>query len=250
MTLPPEPGHQGLSACFLTDTEPLSAAGTSPRMGYRGSPRTPYPSPHPEHPHPWPGRAPSLAVLARRWNPLLLVCFLSLSPEAPGPPCPDPPTNDLCLALKKAPPSASPAAMGDANNLGPQEASKLGESEAGGSSSAPTHTRGSQGLPSPMTGFQETCSQGGPKLGLSHPGYCACPGKATSAVQGPVPARAQRPQHPEQEERAREAPNQREWMGRRSRKGSQRGAREGKDQLLPSAPPFPPHPPLPFVGLR
>lgn len=87
-------------------------------------------------------------------------------------------------------------------------------------------------------------------MGLSHPEYRAYPGKATSAVQGPVPARAQRPQRPEQDERAREAPNQREWMGRTSGKESQRGSREGKDQLLPSAPPFSPHPPLPFLGLR
>lgn len=92
----------------------------------------PYPLPHPEHLHPLASKCTfalracpqvesSSPILEKRI--ILFSYFLSLSPEAPGLPCPDPPSNDLCLVPKKAPPSASLAAMGDANNLGPQEAS-------------------------------------------------------------------------------------------------------------------------------
>lgn len=79
------------------------------------------------------------------------------------------------------------------------------------------------------------------------------------------PSKGQRPQRPEQEDRAREAPNQQEWMGRRSRKGSQSGAQvgtlaaseAGRVQLERTSfrsSPLPrlslPYPPLPFFGLR
>ena len=91
---------------------------------------------------------------------------------------------------KEGPTLRLPGSQGRCEQSGPSGGIQLGESEAGGSSSAPTHTRSPQVLPSPITGFQGTCSQGRPKLGISHLGYRVFSGKATSAVQSPVPARA------------------------------------------------------------
>lgn len=194
-------------------------------MGYTGSPRRPYPLPHPEHPHSWPVSAPSPRMLALRWNPLPLSCRRgeSSSPissasllRPQGRPAQIHPLM-ICVWLQRRPHPPPPQRPWEMQTIGALRRHPVRRVRGRGSSSAPTHTRGPQVFRSPITGFQETCSLGG------HPGYLIFPGKATSAVQSPVPARA----------RGLSAQSRRTGQGRPQTSGNGwgggpgRGAREG-----------------------
>lgn len=176
-------------------------------QGHQGAHRGPTPYLTPEAPPPQPGlrllrSAPAPATPALKRQPLLpLFCFLGLCPEAPGPPCPDPPTNDLCLAPKKAPPSTYGRRWGDCGRCGSFLGLRGGVRGEGSSRTPctpgaprcppPPRDKGPSQLP--LTGFQEISAWVDPRQDSATWAQGTLrPGRAIPGTQGPSPRRARR----------------------------------------------------------
>lgn len=202
----PRARHQGLSACFSQTLSPSHLRGPHPGWAKHRVTKDALPLTSPRAPPPLAREVnPRLAMLALRWNPLLSVSSASLL-RPQGRPAQIHPLMIVCLAPEKAPPSDS-RQPGKCGQSGPSGGIQLTESEAGAPPVPPHIPEVPRCSSPPITGFQGTCSPRvdpswdsppGIPSRLSRQSHISCP--------EPCPSKGQRPQCPEQEKRAREAP--------------------------------------------